>query len=106
MKIDSVIMGLVDLDDDRWRNLKKNSQMLVGTGVWKLWEQDDGVYVSYTDDYTDEVIDVVVMEDCKLVEGERLVFFTSVHKNGDNYGLVLFQNMAYKGEQNPVEAIE
>lgn len=100
--VDAWIMDVVTIDDERWRRLKRNSEHLVGTGVWKMWEDENGVYITFTDDHNDQVKDVVLMEGCQALSGERLVYFTNVHYEGLNYGLVLFKSMVYQ----PLEDIE
>lgn len=93
---DAWIMGVVSIDDERWRRLKRNSEHLVGTGIWKMWEDENGVYITFTDDHNDKVKDVVLMEGCQAISGERLVYFTNVHYEGLNYGLVLFKSMVHQ----------
>lgn len=100
--VDAWIMDVVSIDDERWRRLKRNSEHLVGTGIWKMWEDENGVYITFTDDHNDQVKDVVLMEGCQAISGERLVYFTNVHYEGLNYGLVLFKGMVHQ----PLEDIE
>lgn len=94
--VDAWIMDVVSIDDERWRRLKRNSEHLVGTGIWKMWEDENGVYITFTDDHNDKVKDVVLMEGCQAISGERLVYFTNVHYEGLNYGLVLFKSMVHQ----------
>lgn len=103
--VDAWIMDVVSIDDERWRRLKRNSEHLVGTGIWKMWEDENGVYITFTDDHNDKVKDVVLMEGCQAISGERLVYFTNVHYEGLNYGLVLFKSMVHQPLEDAEETV-
>ncbi len=59
-------------------------------------ETDDGDYITFTDDFIDpdKAFTVLLLEDCELVEGEKLLLLTSVAYGDLDCSLVLFQSQA------------
>lgn len=94
--IDQMIMQAVMRDQRGLAVSSLKPRFMVGTGAWKLVETDDGDYIFFTDDYIseDEVFTVLLLEDCELIEGEKLLLLSSVAKGEDEYSLVLFRDMA------------
>lgn len=91
--IDRLIMEAVFRDEKALGVSSLKAKYLVGTGPWKMVEDDGFEYIVFTDDFIaiDRAFKVMLLEDCELVEGERLVMFTSVAMDEFDYSLVLFK---------------
>lgn len=65
-----------------------------------MLETEEGDYIVFTDDYVDpdKAFTVLLMQDCELVEGEKLVLLTSVAYGDLECSLVLFRQNAVDGE--------
>lgn len=95
-RIDNMIMEAVFRDEKGLAVTSLKPKFLVGTGAWGMNEFDDHTYITYTDEFIsdDKAFSVLLLEDCELVEGERLVMFTSVALDEFEYSLVLFTDKA------------
>ena len=97
--IDRLIMEAVFRDEKALGVQSLKPLYLVGTGVWNMVEFDDHTYISFTDEYIGEqTFTVMLLSDCELVEGEKLVMFTSVSMDKFEYSLVLFKENVVKEE--------
>lgn len=97
--IDQMIMDAV-LKDSRSLSVSSlKPKFIVGTGLWRMLETEEGDYIVFTDDYVDpdKAFTVLLMEDCELVEGEKLVLLTSVAYGDLECSLVLFRHNAVDG---------
>lgn len=94
--IDELIMQAVMHDSKALGVSSLKPKFMVGTGLWKMIETEDGDYITFTDDYIDpdKAFTVLLLEDCELVEGERLVLLTSVAYGDLDCSLVLFRAQA------------
>lgn len=94
--IDDMIMQAVMRDSKGLAVSSLKPKFLVGTGIWKLVETDHGDYIIFTDDFIspDQAFTVLLLDDCELVEGDRLVLLTSVSYDDLDCSLVLFRDQA------------
>lgn len=101
MSIDNMIMEAVMKDSKALGVTSLKPKFMVGTGIWKMLETDHGDYVIFTDDYIDpdKAFTVLLLEDCEMVEGEKLLLLTSVSYDDLEMSLVLFKDYAV-GEAN------
>lgn len=102
--IDAMIMDAVMRDTKALSVSSLKPKFMVGTGVWKMLETDDGDYVFFTDDFLDpdNAFTVFLLEDCELVEGEKLLLLTSVAYGDLECSLVLFKDQAV-GDSDEVD---
>lgn len=77
-------------------------KFMVGTGVWRLIEDEKGDYIVFTDDFIDpdKAFTVYLHPDCEMVEGEKLLLLTNVQYYDLDCSLVLFQEQAFKGDES------
>uniref|UniRef100_A0AAU8GHG9 Uncharacterized protein n=2 Tax=unclassified Seunavirus TaxID=2494210 RepID=A0AAU8GHG9_9CAUD len=94
--IDGMIMEAVMRDSKALAVSSLKPKFMVGTGIWKMVETDHGDYVVFTDDYIDpdKAFTVLLLQDCELVEGEKLLLLTSVAYGDLECSLVLFKDQA------------
>lgn len=102
--IDELIMQAVMRDSQALGVSSLKPKFMVGTGLWKMVETDDGDYIAFTDDFIDpdKAFTVLLLEDCELVEGERLLLLTSVAYGELDCSLVLFRSQA-AGDSDEVD---
>lgn len=98
--IDGMIMEAVMRDSKALAVSSLKPKFMVGTGIWRMLETDHGDYVIFTDDFIDpdKAFTVLLLEDCELVEGEKLLLLTSVAYGDLECSLVLFRENAVDGE--------
>lgn len=98
--IDGMIMEAVMRDSKALAVSSLKPKFMVGTGIWRMLETDHGDYVVFTDDFIDpdKAFTVLLLEDCELVEGEKLLLLTSVAYGDLECSLVLFRENAVDGE--------
>lgn len=98
--IDGMIMEAVMRDSKALAVSSLKPKFMVGTGIWRMLETDHGDYVIFTDDFIDpdKAFTVLLLEDCELVEGEKLLLLTSVAYGDLECSLVLFRENAVGGE--------
>lgn len=92
--IDEMIMQAVMRDTKALAVSSLKPKFMVGTGVWKMLETEHGDYVIFTDEYInpDKAFTVLLLPDCELVEGEKLLMLTSVAYDELECSLVLFRD--------------
>lgn len=97
--IDGMIMEAVMRDSKALAVSSMKPKFIVGTGIWRMLETDHGDYVVFTDDFIDpdKAFTVLLLEDCELVEGEKLLLLTSVAYGDLECSLVLFRENAVDG---------
>ncbi|AGZ17595.1 hypothetical protein X824_gp228 [Escherichia phage 4MG] len=97
--IDGMIMEAVMRDSKALAVSSLKPKFIVGTGIWRMLETDHGDYVVFTDDFIDpdKAFTVLLLEDCELVEGEKLLLLTSVAYGDLECSLVLFRENAVDG---------
>jgi len=98
--IDGMIMEAVMRDSKALAVSSLKPKFMVGTGIWRMLETDHGDYVVFTDDFIDpdKAFTVLILEDCELVEGEKLLLLTSVAYGDLECSLVLFRENAVDGK--------
>lgn len=92
--IDNLIMQAVMRDAESLAVPSVKGKFLVATGLWRMVESGDDCYVIFTDDYTDPNVafTVLLLDDCELVEGEKLLMLTSVLLDTQEFSLVVFKD--------------
>lgn len=100
--IDELIMQAVMRDSKALGVSSLKPKFMVGTGIWRMLETDHGDYVVFTDDFIDpdKAFTVLLLEDCELVEGEKLLLLTSVAYGELQCSLVLFLENAVDGKDD------
>lgn len=97
--IDKLIMDAVSRDQNSLGVSSLKPKFMVGTGLWKMIETEDGDYIMFTDDFIskDEVFTVYLNKDCEMIDGEQLLLLTSVSYYDMDCSLVLFKDQAFGG---------
>lgn len=92
--IDNLIMHAVMRDSEVQAFPNSKKKFLVATGLWRIVESGEDCYVIFTDDYTDPDVafTVLLLDDCTLVEGEKLLMLTSVLLDTQEFSLVVFKD--------------
>lgn len=97
--IDELIMQAVMRDSRALGVSSLKPKFMVGTGIWQMLETDHGDYIVFTDDFIDpdKAFTVLLLEDCEMIEGEKLLLLSSVAYDDLECSLVLFRGQA-KGD--------
>lgn len=93
IEVDKLIMNAV------FKSEKTNpvsQKYIVGTGYWIMTEDDGETYISFTDDMfnEDKCFSVLILDDCEMVLGEKLVMYTSAAMGDKEFSLILFKTKA------------
>ena len=106
--IDVMIIEAVMRDSQALSVSSLKPKFLVGTGQWKLVEDENGDHILFKDDFINQgkIFAAQILEDCELVEGERLVLLTSVLHGGLECGLVLFKDQAVESFDGGLDATD
>jgi len=71
---------------------------IVMTGCWRMIDGDDGVpHILATDNYSspENVLDVVLADDCEVIDGEVLLMYTRVLLDDREFSLVVIKSQVY-----------
>lgn len=96
--IDQIIMDAVLKDEKALGVSSLRPNYVLMTGIWRLVDDEEGVpHILCTDDYRnlEEALDVIVAPDCEVVDGERLVMYTSVLLDSAEFSLVLIKSKVW-----------
>lgn len=96
--IDQIIIDAVVKDEKALGVSSLRPNYILMTGMWRMVDDPDGVlHILCTDDFRniDEAMDVIVAPDCEVVDGERLVMYTSVLLDTAEFSLVLIKSKVW-----------
>ena len=104
--IDNIIMEAVLKDEAGVGVSSPRYNYLVMTGTWRMVDDDQGQpHILSTDDWRspDAVLDVAVQPDCEIVDGERLLMYTKVLLDNQEFSLVVLKSRVYLGEADEAD---
>lgn len=99
--IDNIIMEAVLKDESGVGVTSTRYNYLVMTGTWRMIDDDLGnPHILSTDDWRspDAVLDVALHPECEILDGERLVMYTRVLLDNQEFSLVVLKGRVYQGD--------
>ena len=95
MGVDQMILNNVYMDERCLGFTYYTPKYLVFTGAWAIIEDEEGSYLTATDDYTGKTPTTLLLaEGCEIIDGEKLCVYTDCILDGVVYSVVLFKECA------------
>lgn len=87
------------MKDERSQGISSLHQnFILMTGCWRMVDGDGGIpHILAMDNFmsVDKVLDVTIMEDCEVIDGESLLMYTRVALEGQEFSLVVIKSRVY-----------